>query len=452
MISQRDGAAFPVSGGPSPVSDRLMRERDTGTMRRIHLDEPAVIAMYEQVENTREVAAAFNVSDETIRRALKRNGISRTHRHPKPEPKVKLSHCRTKCCPALIVMLGKCMGYRARAISEVTGYKMSSVQNVLSRRGLVDKSSRSSMDDYDLDEIEREYVTLGIPGRQLDRKYGLGEGTISTWMRRRGIVMGKGAHQEGRNGHDMIEHHKDAERKFAERLRDEFGGRFEYVCGFRANGKKFATVRCAECGTEFDHYIGFQGVEWQCPRCEEARSEAKKKAKKKAKEKEREADAQRRRKRREVSSAIRGYELALSELRRHLLCERTCPICGSTFHPDFRLHRVCCSHECSKKYQRWANSDLHRHRAKRYGVEYDNTISLAALFERDGGTCQICGGPCDWDDREWGDCGPTYPSIDHIVPFAQGGEHTWDNVQLAHHLCNSRKGTKLRIGVDRHAA
>lgn len=33
--------------------------------------------------------------------------------------------------------------------------------------------------------------------------------------------------------------------------------------------------------------------------------------------------------------------------------------------------------------------------------------------------------------------------IDHIIPVAKGGEHTIDNLQLAHPLCNLRKGAKI---------
>jgi len=34
---------------------------------------------------------------------------------------------------------------------------------------------------------------------------------------------------------------------------------------------------------------------------------------------------------------------------------------------------------------------------------------------------------------------PKAPTIDHIVPLAQGGDDTRDNVQLAHFECNWRK-------------
>lgn len=36
---------------------------------------------------------------------------------------------------------------------------------------------------------------------------------------------------------------------------------------------------------------------------------------------------------------------------------------------------------------------------------------------------------------------PKAPTIDHIVPLADGGDDVRSNVQLAHFICNSMKGT-----------
>lgn len=52
-----------------------------------------------------------------------------------------------------------------------------------------------------------------------------------------------------------------------------------------------------------------------------------------------------------------------------------------------------------------------------------------AIFERDNFTCQICG--CR-----------RYLTIDHIKPFSQGGELTFDNCQTLCRSCNSRKGAR----------
>ena len=75
--------------------------------------------------------------------------------------------------------------------------------------------------------------------------------------------------------------------------------------------------------------------------------------------------------------------------------------------------------------------------------KHDNDISLEKLFKRDHGTCYLCGMVCDWLDGEDRNgmfvAGVHYPSIDHVVPVAKGGTHTWDNVKLACRGCNTKK-------------
>lgn len=44
---------------------------------------------------------------------------------------------------------------------------------------------------------------------------------------------------------------------------------------------------------------------------------------------------------------------------------------------------------------------------------------------------------------------PLSPTLDHITPLAEGGEHTPENVQLAHFICNSHKGDgSPRFGTE----
>lgn len=79
-------------------------------------------------------------------------------------------------------------------------------------------------------------------------------------------------------------------------------------------------------------------------------------------------------------------------------------------------------------------------RASRYGcADFDKSITLKALIDRDGGVCQICGKPTNGDDITNGHIGRMYPTLDHIIPLSKGGSHTWDNVQLAHMCCNAGK-------------
>lgn len=55
------------------------------------------------------------------------------------------------------------------------------------------------------------------------------------------------------------------------------------------------------------------------------------------------------------------------------------------------------------------------------------------VLERHDGVCGICGGDVD----------PFAFHMDHIVPLARGGAHTYANLQPAHPSCNVRKGADL---------
>ncbi len=59
------------------------------------------------------------------------------------------------------------------------------------------------------------------------------------------------------------------------------------------------------------------------------------------------------------------------------------------------------------------------------------------IFERDKWICQLCHSPVD-SNLEWPD--PLYPSLDHVLPLAANGQHSRTNTQLAHWICNVRKG------------
>ena len=416
--------------------------------------EARILELYERYENAREVAAELGICDETVYRALKKHDIKRTHRHDKESDDTSSPHCKSKkYCPALIVMLNRCMGYKAKAIADVTGYEKNGVQNVLSKRGLTAQVKRAKKSDFDLEQIEYEFLVLKISGRQLDKKYGLSEGTICKWMRQRGHYSGKGAHQEGRISKsraagDFVytdrmrklnqQRHDKATLRFSESLQERFDGRFKLAGEYRPEGKHLAYVRCTECGHEFMHSIDIR-KSWECPSCKEIHN-----ARKNLIASLNRFSQNKARTRNAVDKAIGTYQSASKSLRLFLV-DKKCVVCGTTFHSSIP-QQICCSPECSRKKN---GGDTHRRRARRYRVAFDKTISLHALYKRDKGVCQICGEPCDWNDNIYGSCGPTYPSIDHIIPFARGGEHTWDNVQLAHCMCNSIKGvTQIEVKKD----
>ena len=79
------------------------------------------------------------------------------------------------------------------------------------------------------------------------------------------------------------------------------------------------------------------------------------------------------------------------------------------------------------------------------GYRYD--FPLLDLYKRDKGICYICGAKCDYNDvvNKNGVLifGNMYPSRDHIIPKSKGGINSWDNLRLAHRICNSRKGASI---------
>lgn len=121
-----------------------------------------------------------------------------------------------------------------------------------------------------------------------------------------------------------------------------------------------------------------------------------------------------------------------------------CHECGNQFigkwHPAWPCRY--CSDECETKASRRNNrrngsrGDLHRKRARRFGVAYE-WVNRKKVFERDGYMCGICGERTDPDLEP---CSPRYPTLDHVLPMALGGGHTYSNVQCACFECNWRKG------------
>lgn len=121
-----------------------------------------------------------------------------------------------------------------------------------------------------------------------------------------------------------------------------------------------------------------------------------------------------------------------------------CALCGARFKKKAENQKFCTS-ACRKRAS-WRKHDPLRD--KRFkGAIIDNDITLHKLFRMSGGVCYLCGGACDWNAKIIINGRPyakaKYPSIDHVIPLSKGGEHSWNNVRLAHLGCNSSKGAKM---------
>lgn len=112
-----------------------------------------------------------------------------------------------------------------------------------------------------------------------------------------------------------------------------------------------------------------------------------------------------------------------------------CKVCGQLF-TKVHNNQAYCSKTCAS-YLHWKGKEAYRYK-----------VDLKIIYNRDKGICHICGRKCDWDDYKINEngyvvYGNDYPTRDHLVPKSKGGEHSYQNIALAHLRCNSLKGNTI---------
>lgn len=148
---------------------------------------------------------------------------------------------------------------------------------------------------------------------------------------------------------------------------------------------------------------------------------------------------------------IKKIELVEKEKIKLRLRTKECTTCGDAFIGRSHLDKYC-SETCRKKAENRKKELLKGIRGERIksNGRIDNDISLDKLIIKDNNVCHICNQLCDYDDYTISDegyfiVGNMYPSIDHVTAIANGGTHTWNNVRLAHMICNSIKSDKVIV-------
>lgn len=90
-----------------------------------------------------------------------------------------------------------------------------------------------------------------------------------------------------------------------------------------------------------------------------------------------------------------------------------------------------------------ALAQTHIRRARIAANGYEKGITVRALRKRDGDTCYWCGTRMSFTrGHERGSRPRNQATIEHIIPIARGGGHTWGNCTLACWACNISKGAR----------
>lgn len=115
----------------------------------------------------------------------------------------------------------------------------------------------------------------------------------------------------------------------------------------------------------------------------------------------------------------------------------SCAVCGVLFATPYTV--LTCGEACANiKHRDDKREGDHRRRARLRDAFVERVVRRK-IFERDRWRCHICNKPTR---RTAVVPHPLAPTLDHLIPLADGGTHEPANVRTAHYRCNSIKGDR----------
>ena len=304
----------------------------------------------------------------------------------------------------------------------------------------------------------RQFYESGHSVRETSEKFKISTWNVNDYVKRFGWT-------NGINWRDAAEANNkkrsdEAEQRLSQRL-DSLG--FEYIDGYESKNSTIR-IKCKVCGTIKS--IRYDSITDNIC-CIECRKEQTRQHQEVRKIEYQWHSAIVRAERQKVKAEQKAEQQKIEDKKRSEYLNaktHTCEICGKKFSIAEYMNRCglrevqnnprYCSKECKvvarnqkvKEYKKSIgyNDKTLMHRARHYGAKRVSGWDWKRVAKRDGMRCAICGGICDPNDlyikNGYKICGPNYPTLDHIIALADGGSHTPDNFQLAHHYCNSKKG------------
>ena len=116
---------------------------------------------------------------------------------------------------------------------------------------------------------------------------------------------------------------------------------------------------------------------------------------------------------------------------------KACVICGKQFNPvsDHGPDANVCGPQCQKDRKR----DWEQSRRALVADAFVEDVSRAEVMRRSKWRCHLCGELIPKSAR-WPD--PMFGTVDHVMPIAAGGSHSYANCKAAHMKCNGKKGKR----------
>lgn len=124
--------------------------------------------------------------------------------------------------------------------------------------------------------------------------------------------------------------------------------------------------------------------------------------------------------------------------------KKMCACCGVEFKPVYGRSDGAsmnfCSDDCIDSTQRAIKLKWKIKRKSLLRRVTIETVDPFKVFDRDGWRCKLCGIKTPKAKR--GTYDDNAPELDHILPLAKGGEHSYLNTQCACRKCNATKSDK----------
>lgn len=216
---------------------------------------------------------------------------------------------------------------------------------------------------------------------------------------------------------------------FLTNIKKNHGNECEYVSGYIGSDKP-VIIKCKKCNHQFKKNAQFarHNKKLQCPNCIKIHAFKRVKVKKVNQRK-----------------IVLKHAIKIKPCLKEIKINE-CAECGSLFGSNRKLKY--CSAKCKRRSKN--RIDHLRELRIRTNGKVDRSITLEKLIRKEKNVCYLCGGQCDSndfiiDDRGSFIVGRNYPSIEHVIPVSKGGTHSWDNVKLAHHYCNTIKNDKMIV-------